>query len=58
MDVARSSVRLGADKVAVAYRRRKADMTALPEEVESAMAEGDVYKRQVHYRISISFGGF
>ncbi len=40
MDVARSSVRLGADKVAVAYRRRKADMTALPEEVESAMAEG------------------
>ena len=38
MDVARSSVRLGADKVAVAYRRRKADMTALPEEVESAMA--------------------
>lgn len=40
MDVARSSVRLGANKVAVAYRRRKADMTALPEEVESAMAEG------------------
>ena len=33
MDVARSSVRLGANKVAVAYRRRKADMTALPEEL-------------------------
>ena len=40
MDVARSSIRLGAEKVAVVYRRRKADMTALPEEVESAMAEG------------------
>lgn len=40
MDVARSSVRLGAKSVAVIYRRRKADMTALPEEVESAMAEG------------------
>ena len=37
MDVARSSVRLGADKVAVAYRRRKADMTALPEEIEAVL---------------------
>ena len=40
MDVARSSVRLGADKVSIVYRRRKADMTALPEEVEGAEAEG------------------
>ena len=40
MDVARSSIRLGASKVSIVYRRRKADMTALEEEVESAEAEG------------------
>jgi NADPH-dependent glutamate synthase beta subunit-like oxidoreductase len=40
MDVARSSVRLGAENVYIAYRRRKSDMTALPEEVEGAIAEG------------------
>ena len=40
MDVNRSAIRLGADKVTCVYRRRQADMTALPEEVEGAMAEG------------------
>ena len=40
MDVARTSVRLGAARVDIVYRRRKEDMTALPEEVESAMQEG------------------
>ena len=40
MDVTRSAVRLGARSVRVAYRRRKEDMTALPEEVEGAIAEG------------------
>ena len=40
MDVARSAVRLGADTVDIVYRRRKADMTALKEEVEGAEAEG------------------
>lgn len=40
MDVCRSSVRLGARKVSCVYRRRLADMTALAEEVEGAMAEG------------------
>ena len=40
MDVARSSIRLGANKVSIVYRRRKADMTALEEEVEGAEAEG------------------
>ena len=40
MDVARSAVRLGAKTVRIAYRRRKVDMTALPEEVEGAIAEG------------------
>ena len=37
MDVARSAVRLGAKTVKVAYRRRRVDMTALPEEVEGAI---------------------
>ena len=40
MDVARSSVRLGAEKVSIVYRRRVADMTALPAEIEGAIAEG------------------
>ena len=40
MDVARSSVRLGAKSVSIVYRRRKADMTALKAEVEGAEAEG------------------
>lgn len=40
MDVTRSSVRLGAKKVINVYRRRKVDMTALPDEVEGAIAEG------------------
>ena len=40
MDVARSAVRHGAKKVSVVYRRRKADMTALEEEVQGAIAEG------------------
>ncbi len=40
MDVARSSIRLGASSVDIVYRRRKADMTALAEEVEGAEAEG------------------
>lgn len=40
MDVARSSVRLGAKKVMIVYRRRQNDMTALPEEVQGAAEEG------------------
>lgn len=40
MDVARSAIRLGAKTVKIAYRRRKADMTALAEEVEGAVADG------------------
>ena len=40
MDVCRSSVRLGAEKVSCVYRRRQSDMTALAEEVEGALAEG------------------
>lgn len=40
MDVARSAVRLGAEKVRIVYRRRIPDMTAMPEEVQGAIAEG------------------
>lgn len=40
MDCARTAVRAGAAEVSVVYRRRKEDMTALPTEVESAVAEG------------------
>ena len=40
MDVTRSSVRLGAESVTCVYRRRIADMTALPDEVQGAIAEG------------------
>lgn len=40
MDCVRSSIRLGADKVSCVYRRRRADMTALTEEIDGAVAEG------------------
>ena len=40
MDCARTSVRAGAKSVTIAYRRRLEDMTALPSEVEAAIAEG------------------
>ena len=40
MDVARSAIRCGAKTVTIVYRRRKIDMTALPEEVEGAIADG------------------
>ncbi len=40
MDVARSAVRLGAKDVVITYRRRKMDMTSLPEEVDGAIADG------------------
>ena len=40
MDVARSAIRLGAKRLRIAYRRRREDMTAMPEEVEGAIAEG------------------
>lgn len=40
MDVVRTAKRLGAKKVSILYRRRVADMTALPAEIEGAVAEG------------------
>ncbi len=40
MDAVRTAKRLGARKVSIVYRRRIADMTALPAEIEGAIAEG------------------
>lgn len=40
MDAVRTAKRLGAKKVNLVYRRRVADMTALPAEIEGAVAEG------------------
>ncbi|WP_409967355.1 NAD(P)-binding protein [Bengtsoniella intestinalis] len=39
MDAVRTAVRLGAKKVSAVYRRRIADMTALPNEIHGAVAE-------------------
>lgn len=52
MDCTRSALRLGAKKVGIAYRRRQEDMTALPEEVEGAIAEGaELYSLKAPNRI-------
>lgn len=40
MDCCRTAVRAGAEEVNCIYRRRMEDMTALPSEIESAVAEG------------------
>lgn len=40
MDAARTAIRMGAKKVSIVYRRRIVDMTALPSEIEGAIAEG------------------
>ena len=52
MDVTRSAIRLGAEKVTCVYRRRQEDMTAQAEEVEGAIAEGaEVLTLQAPLRI-------
>lgn len=40
MDCARTAIRANAKTVSIVYRRRQEDMTALPAEVEGAIAEG------------------
>lgn len=58
MDAARSAVRLGAEKVAIVYRRRREDMTALPEEVQGAANEGcEILSLQAPSRIEASEEG-
>ena len=44
MDAARCSLRLGADKVYVVYRRSEAEMPARREEIENAKDEGIIFK--------------
>ncbi len=52
MDCARSAKRLNAERVTVVYRRRRVDMTALPEEVEGAVEEGcEILELQAPMRI-------
>lgn len=58
MDVARSSMRLGAETVSIVYRRRQSDMTALPEEIEGAIGEGcEVLGLQVPVRVEADAEG-
>lgn len=58
MDCTRSAIRLGAKKVGIAYRRRQEDMTALPEEVEGAVAEGaELYSLKAPLRIEADENG-
>ncbi len=52
MDCARTAIRLNPESVSVVYRRRKEDMTALPIEVEGAIAEG-VEMRMLQSPVSI-----
>ena len=40
MDAARSALRLGATSVRVVYRRTRAEMPAIPEEIDEALEEG------------------
>lgn len=52
MDCTRSAIRLGASRVGIAYRRRQEDMTALPEEIEGAIAEGaQLYSLKAPHKI-------
>lgn len=58
MDACRSSIRLGASKVSCVYRRRQADMTALADEVEGALAEGvELLTLQAPLRIEVNEEG-
>lgn len=57
IDAARSSVRLGAKKVTIVYRRSRAEMPALDEEIEEAEREGIGLKTLVAPKRIIASGG-
>ncbi len=58
MDASRTAVRLGAASVSCVYRRRIADMTALPDEIEGAMAEGvEVEPLKAPVRVEVDENG-
>ena len=57
MDATRTSRRLGAQSVTCVYRRRIEDMTALPEEVAGAQAEGcEVLQLMAPVRVAVEDG--
>ena len=57
MDATRTAKRLGAKSVACVYRRRIVDMTALPEEVAGAQAEGcEVLQLMSPVRVAVKDG--
>ena len=54
MDCARSSLRLNAKSVTLAYRRRKDDMTALREEVDATEVEGcEIYELAAPLKVEV-----
>ena len=58
MDATRTAIRLGAESVTCVYRRRVDDMTALPEEIEDALAEGcQILPLQAPHRIEADEDG-
>ncbi len=58
MDAVRTAKRLGAKKVSIVYRRRTADMTALPAEIEGAIAEGcEVMTLRAPSKINVDANG-
>ncbi len=57
VDAARSSLRLGAKKVTIVYRRSKAEMPALEEEIEEAEREGIEIRTLLAPKQIVSKGG-
>lgn len=58
MDVARTSIRLGASRVSVVYRRRSDDMTAMEDEITDALEEGiEIYDLSAPVRIEADAEG-
>ncbi|EMB21079.1 NAD(P)-binding protein [Treponema denticola] len=57
MDAVRTAVRLKSEKVICLYRRRIADMTALPDEIEGALAEGvEMMTLKAPSKLEIKYG--
>ncbi|MGI6212291.1 MAG: NAD(P)-binding protein [Anaerovoracaceae bacterium] len=54
MDAARSAIRFGAKSVSIAYRRRRDDMTAIPSEIDGAVADGcEIHQLYAPKRIEV-----
>ncbi|NLC76790.1 MAG: NADH-quinone oxidoreductase subunit NuoF [Clostridia bacterium] len=57
IDAARTALRLGAKQVQILYRRQKADMPALPEEIREAEREGITIHPLVNPKAILGAGG-